>query len=93
MDFSQAQVPNYESFDSYFCRYLRTGSKWHSHRKLITPAFHFKILESFMDVFVSKTQILLKILDGKCNGNPFNIYPDITDCALDIICGRFNKCV
>ncbi|KAK9744653.1 Cytochrome P450 [Popillia japonica] len=63
-----------------------TGNKWHLHRRLITPAFHFKILESFMDVFVEKTQTLLTGLDGMSTGEPFNIYPYITECALDVIC-------
>ncbi|KRT80980.1 cytochrome P450, partial [Oryctes borbonicus] len=63
-----------------------TGARWFQHRKLITPTFHFKILENFMDVFVSKSQALLTILDAKANGTPFDIYPDITHCALDIIC-------
>ncbi|KAI4464331.1 cytochrome p450 family 4 [Holotrichia oblita] len=63
-----------------------SGSKWYQHRKLITPAFHFKILENFMNVFVEKAEMLLCILDGKADGNVHNIYPDITHCALDIIC-------
>ncbi|GJQ86705.1 hypothetical protein Trydic_g14777 [Trypoxylus dichotomus] len=62
------------------------GPKWHHHRKLITPTFHFKILENFMSIFVEKTKTLLDILDGKADGNEYNIYPDLTHCALDIIC-------
>ncbi|GJQ66168.1 hypothetical protein Trydic_g4228 [Trypoxylus dichotomus] len=62
-----------------------TGSKWHRRRKLLTPTFHFKILESFMDVFTEKSKTLTDILDKEANGKAFNIYPYITRCALDII--------
>ncbi|KAK9744650.1 Cytochrome P450 [Popillia japonica] len=33
-----------------------SGRRWFQHRKLITPTFHFKILENFMDVFIEKSQ-------------------------------------
>lgn len=42
-----------------------------------------------MEVFVEKTEALLKILDTKANGKAFNVYPDITHCALDVICGMY----
>ncbi|KAJ4434438.1 Cytochrome P450 4C1, partial [Periplaneta americana] len=63
-----------------------TGDRWHSHRKLITPTFHFKILDVFVDVFVEKSDILIKKLQSKMGGKDFDIYPFITKCALDIIC-------
>ncbi|KAK9744674.1 Cytochrome P450 [Popillia japonica] len=63
-----------------------TGQKWFQHRKLITPTFHFKILENFMVTIVEKTQTLLKILDGRADGQVFNIYTYITHCTLDVIC-------
>nr|P29981.1 RecName: Full=Cytochrome P450 4C1; AltName: Full=CYPIVC1 [Blaberus discoidalis]AAA27819.1 cytochrome P450 [Blaberus discoidalis] len=63
-----------------------TGAKWHSHRKMITPTFHFKILDIFVDVFVEKSEILVKKLQSKVGGKDFDIYPFITHCALDIIC-------
>ncbi|KAE8738718.1 Cytochrome P450 CYP4 [Frankliniella occidentalis] len=64
-----------------------TGHKWHTHRKMITPTFHFKILEAFHDVFVEKCEILARklarVADGKTE---FDMYPFITHCTLDIIC-------
>ncbi|XP_027231572.2 cytochrome P450 4C1 [Penaeus vannamei] len=63
-----------------------TGSKWHSRRKLLTPAFHFKILEDFLDVFNGQSTTMVQQLRGKADGKPFDIFPFITRCALDIIC-------
>ncbi|XP_047472820.1 cytochrome P450 4C1-like [Penaeus chinensis] len=64
---------------------LSTGSKWHSRRKLLTPAFHFKILEDFLDVFNGQSTTMIQQLRGKADGKPFDIFPFITRCALDII--------
>ncbi|CAG7786278.1 unnamed protein product, partial [Allacma fusca] len=63
------------------------GDKWFHRRKLLTPAFHFKILEDFIDVFNEQTNVLVHILrDEFGDGKPFNIFPFITRCTLDIIC-------
>nr|CAQ57675.1 cytochrome P450 [Nilaparvata lugens] len=63
-----------------------TGAKWHSHRKMITPTLHFKILDVFVEVFGEKCQTLIENLLKKADGQEFDIYPFITHCALDIIC-------
>lgn len=64
------------------------GDRWHKHRKIITPSFHFKILENFFEVFVEKSNILVEKLAKHNNtGKPFDVYPYITKAALDIICG------
>lgn len=63
-----------------------TSQRWHLHRKLITPTFHFKILENFFDVFVEKSNKLVDLLKANSDGKSFNVYPLITNCTLDMIC-------
>ena len=67
-----------------------TGDKWKIRRKLLTPTFHFKILHDFVHVFNDQTRILLEKLNQHADGKPYNIFNDITLCALDIICGMGN---
>ncbi|KAG8237919.1 hypothetical protein J437_LFUL017819 [Ladona fulva] len=64
-----------------------TGAKWHSRRKLLTPAFHRSVLDNFQEVFVEKSHILVKKLLPKCQeGKVFDIAPFIWQSSLDIIC-------
>ncbi|KAL7646992.1 UNVERIFIED_CONTAM: hypothetical protein RMT77_002249 [Armadillidium vulgare] len=62
-----------------------TGSKWHQRRKMLTPTFHFKILEDYVEIFNQQSQIFVKNLQSNCDGKPFDIYPRIILCTLDII--------
>lgn len=66
---------------------LSTGQKWHQRRKLLTPAFHFRILKSFMTAFNYQSEILIEKMKAYAeSGKPFDIFHDIGLCALDIIC-------
>ncbi|XP_053696762.1 cytochrome P450 4d2 [Sabethes cyaneus] len=65
---------------------LSTDQKWFNKRKILTPAFHFKILEQFIEVFDRQSGILVRKLKPEANGQLVNIYPYITLAALDIIC-------
>lgn len=68
---------------------MSTDKKWHSRRKIITPTFHFTILEQFVEVFDQQGNILIKKLKAKADGQTaFNIQPDICLAALDIIAGE-----
>jgi len=55
---------------------------------MITPTFHFKILDTFVEVFSEKSKILISKLQKEVGSTGFDVYPYITHCALDIICGE-----
>lgn len=65
---------------------ISQGKKWHYRRKIITPAFHFKILEKFVRVFDEQSQTLVQELATHNDGKVFDIHPYITLMALDVIC-------
>lgn len=67
---------------------LSTGQKWQSRRKITTAAFHFKILEGFVDIFDHNSHILAKKFEKHLDGNEFDVYWDLSLAALDIICGE-----
>lgn len=64
------------------------GSKWRARRKLLTPSYHFKILDGFLPVFDSVSSTLVKELEKEVGKDSVDIYPYITLCTLDIICGK-----
>ncbi|XP_053673819.1 cytochrome P450 4C1-like [Anopheles nili] len=62
--------------------------RWFQHRRLITPTFHFNILDGFCEVFAEHSAQLVNQLAEVAQGDrtPVNVYPFITRAALDIIC-------
>ncbi|KAI6192220.1 hypothetical protein M3Y97_00313600 [Aphelenchoides bicaudatus] len=66
---------------------ISSGEKWRRRRKLLTPAFHFNILKKFQQVHDNEGKILVKQLEQFAGTNkPFDAYPFLKRCALDIIC-------
>jgi hypothetical protein len=55
---------------------------------MITPTFHFSILDSFVEVFSEKSEILISKLQKEVGSQGFDVCPYITKCTLDIICGE-----
>lgn len=64
---------------------ISTGQKWHNRRKIITPTFHFKILQQFVDVFNQQSHIFTDKLRERSDGKAFDIYNLVTLMSLDII--------
>jgi len=38
---------------------LSSGKKWQRNRKLLTPAFHFEILKSYMKIYNDAVDIMM----------------------------------
>ncbi|XP_023309751.1 cytochrome P450 4d2 [Anoplophora glabripennis] len=61
------------------------GPKWKKRRRLVTPAFHFSILEQFIEVFEQNLEILTTELEKEVDKD-IDVYPFINRFALDVIC-------
>ena len=73
------------------CMFLTTGTRWKTRRRLLTPAFHFQILNSFVDVFNEQSLVCARQLEmalETSKDGQLDIFPFMTECALDIICGN-----
>nr|WET52811.1 cytochrome P450 [Phaedon brassicae] len=62
-----------------------SGSKWHKRRKILTPAFHFSILQQFIDIFNQETENLVRVLEDKCHESYIDVVKPITDFTLYLI--------
>lgn len=72
---------------------LVKGSEWKEARRLLTPAFHFQILDTFFDVFNKNANILTELWKREIKVSSIceiDVNPFIKRCTLDIICGRFD---
>ncbi|GBM55659.1 Cytochrome P450 4C1 [Araneus ventricosus] len=62
------------------------GTKWHKHRKLVTPTFHFSILDTFIPVFQKQANVLISKIQSHIQEPWIDIVPLMSLCTLDIIC-------
>lgn len=62
------------------------GRKWQTRRKILTPAFHFNVLQQFVDVFIEESEQMNAALLNE--GGPIvkNLLPLISEHTLNVIC-------
>lgn len=95
-DYSLAPVNNYFYKNRTLQRFTDShmnvlGAKWKSRRKLITPSFHFSILQDFISVFDSVGENLLRKLRSEVGKDSVEISKIISLYTLDVICGKLNE--
>ena len=73
---------------------LSLPKKWFKRRRVLTPGFHFKILEDFIDVFDRTSRVFVNNLerDSKRNDDSvIELNKLVNLVTLDVICGKFNN--
>ncbi|XP_015127503.1 cytochrome P450 4C1 isoform X2 [Diachasma alloeum] len=65
-----------------------TGDKWRGRRKILTPAFHFNVLEEFVDTFVEHTDRLVENLLAEAQSGDVvkELLPIFSKFTLGTIC-------
>lgn len=85
------KADEYRFFEPWIGEGLVTSkkTKWRFRRKILTPAFHFKILNDFLPIMNQEATILIKKLNQikyLSKDKVFDITPLIAFCTLDTIC-------
>ncbi|CCD61789.1 Cytochrome P450 [Caenorhabditis elegans] len=63
------------------------GERWRSHRKMLTPTFHFAKLEGYFEVFNTESRVVVDCLDKFAkSGETVDLFPFFKRCTLDTIC-------
>jgi cytochrome P450 family 4 len=68
---------------------ISSGKKWHQRRKILTPGFHFQILEKFAQIMNEQAKVFVSKLEAS-DGGSVDIFSMANLLALDIICGERN---
>ncbi|GMT23281.1 hypothetical protein PFISCL1PPCAC_14578 [Pristionchus fissidentatus] len=64
---------------------ISTGDKWRSRRKMLTPTFHFSMLDGYVETMNRHAKVLIDIMEGRV-GKVVDLFPLLKLCTLDIIC-------
>jgi len=73
------------SYD-YYINYV-LGAKWHLRRKILTPTFHFNILQQFAEILIEEGENMTKFLKNTRGTVVKDLVPFISEYTLNAICG------
>jgi len=63
------------------------GAKWHSRRKILTPTFHFNILQQFAEILIEEGENMTKSLENIGGTVVKDLIPFVSEYTLNAICG------
>ncbi|CAH0554676.1 unnamed protein product [Brassicogethes aeneus] len=77
----------YDFLNSWLGEGLLTssGKKWQTRRKILTPAFHFNILQQFLNIFNEETNKMVQQFENVGNNGFIDVTPFITQMTLQSI--------
>ena len=64
------------------------GAKWQARRKILTPAFHFNILNQFVKILSKQGDCMTKSLKNVGGTAVKDLIPFISEHTLNAICGK-----
>jgi len=64
------------------------GVKWQTRRKILTPTFHFNILNQFVDILIKEGDCMTKSLMDVGGTVIKDLLPFISEHTLNAICGK-----
>jgi len=64
-----------------------SGAKWHSRRKILTPTFHFNILQQFTEILIEEGENMTKSLKNIGGTVVKELIPFVSEYTLNAICG------
>ncbi|XP_071572410.1 cytochrome P450 4C1-like isoform X1 [Temnothorax nylanderi] len=62
------------------------GAKWHSRRKILTPTFHFNILQQFVEILIEEGENMAKSLKNTGGTVVKDLVPFVSKHTLNAIC-------
>ncbi|CAG9771773.1 unnamed protein product [Ceutorhynchus assimilis] len=62
------------------------GAHWKNHRRVITPAFHFSILQDYISIFNAVGDKFIEKLKNEVGKDSMEISKIVSLCTLDVIC-------
>lgn len=64
------------------------GAKWHSRRRILTPAFHFNILRKFVEILTEEGERMTQELKNFGGTIEIDVLPFASQHTLNAICGK-----